>query len=153
MLKRLANYIQIEHLVYGAWAIALVSTVGSWSLSELWHLQPCILCWIQRIFMYPLAVIMAIGILRHDPDLPYYVLPLSVAGGLVAGYHSLLQWGIIPEAVAPCVNGVSCAVKQIDILGFITIPFASFVGFAIITVVMVIAWRRQRSPIMSAGQR
>lgn len=149
MLKRLSAFVKIEHLVYGAWAVALTATVSSWALSELFHLAPCILCWIQRIFMYPLAIIMPVGILRRDPELPYYVLPLSAAGTVVAFYHTLLQWGIIPEAVAPCQAGVSCATKQIDIWGFATIPFGSFLCFAAITVVMIGALRaeRRRPPV------
>ncbi|QQR52375.1 disulfide bond formation protein B [bacterium] len=98
MISRIKSYIKIEHLMYAAWTIALVATVGSWGLSEIMHLPPCSLCWIQRIFMYPLALIMPIGILRRDPDLPYYVLPLSVGGMIVAFYHTLLQWGLISES-------------------------------------------------------
>ncbi|HEY6736378.1 MAG TPA: disulfide bond formation protein B [Candidatus Saccharimonadia bacterium] len=144
MIKRLTAYIKIEHLIYGAWAVALIATCSSWVLSEVFHLTPCILCWMQRIFMYPLAVIMPVGILRKDPDLPYYVLPLSLTGTVVAFYHSLLQWDVIPEAAAPCVNGVSCATKQIEVLGFATIPFASFMCFLAITIVMLVALRRER---------
>jgi disulfide bond formation protein DsbB len=144
MLKRLAAFVKIEHLVYGAWAVALIATVSSWALSEIFHLAPCILCWVQRIFMYPLAIIMPVGILRKDPELPYYVLPLSVTGTVVAFYHSLLQWQILPETVAPCQVGVSCVTKQIEVWGFATIPFASFVCFAGITAVMVMALLRER---------
>lgn len=144
MLKRITTFVKIEHLVYGAWAVALIATVSSWTLSELFHLEPCILCWVQRIFMYPLAVIMPVGILRRDPELPYYVLPLSITGTVIAFYHSLLQWDVIPEAVAPCVNGVSCATKQIILMGFATIPFGSFLCFLGITVVMLLALRRER---------
>ena len=143
MVRRALAFIKIEHLVYGAWAIALLATGGSWILSEVMHLAPCILCWVQRVFMYPLAIIMPVGILRRDPDLPYYVLPLSLAGTVVAFYHTLLQWGIIPEAAAPCVNGVSCAEKQIELFGFATIPFGSFLCFLAISIVMGLALRRE----------
>jgi len=155
MIQRLARFVTIEHLVYGAWVIALLSTLGSWGLSEIMHLTPCIMCWIQRIFMYPLAVIIPVGILRRDPDLPFYVLPLSIGGGLVAFYHTLLQWGIIPEAIAPCVNGVSCAVKQLDFFGFVTIPFMSLLAFVALTALMLLALRREfaRQPIASANNR
>lgn len=94
--------------------------------------------------MYPLALIMPIGILRRDPDLPYYVLPLSVGGMIVAFYHTLLQWGIIPEASAPCVGGVSCADVQIALWGFATIPFGSFLSFVAVTLLVGMAFWRER---------
>lgn len=144
MLKRLIAFVKIEHLVYGAWTIALVATVGSWALSELYHLPPCTLCWVQRIFMYPLAIILPVGILRRDPELPYYALPLGIAGTVVSFYHTLLQWGIVPAETAACVSGVSCAEKQIEVWGFATIPFGSFMCFLAITVVMLLAIRRER---------
>ncbi len=144
MISRIKSYIKIEHLMYAAWTIALVATVGSWSLSEIMHLPPCSLCWIQRIFMYPLALIMPIGILRRDPDLPYYVLPLSVGGMIVAFYHTLLQWGLISEAAAPCVGGVSCTEVQLAVWGFATIPFGSFLSFVAVTGLVGWAFWRQR---------
>ncbi len=144
MINRLKIFIKIEHLMYAAWTIALLATVGSWSLSEIMHLAPCSLCWVQRIFMYPLALIMPIGILRRDPDLPYYVLPLSVGGLIVALYHTLLQWGIVPEATAPCVGGVSCADVQVALWGFATIPFGSFLSFVAITALVGWAFQRER---------
>lgn len=136
------------YFIYAAWAIALVSTLGSLGLSEIMHLQPCVLCWVQRICMYPLAVIVPIGVLRRDAGLAYYGLPLSVAGLGFAGYHTLLQWGILPEALAPCVNGVSCLTKQINWLGFITIPFMSFLGFAAITLCLGLSLPRVRQALI-----
>jgi disulfide bond formation protein DsbB len=121
-------------LPYLVWGIALVSMVGSLAMSELFHLVPCVLCWWQRILMYPLVLIVGVGILRRKQDWADYTLPLAGLGLLVAGYHTLLQWGIIPESVAPCNAVVSCVTKQINWLGFITIPFMSFMAFGTIVV-------------------
>ena len=95
---------------YGAFAMALVATLGSLFLSEILKLPPCVLCWYQRVLMYPLAFIIGIGILRGDKKLYQYVLPLASIGWLIALYHSLLQWKIIPESAAPCVQGISCII-------------------------------------------
>ena len=72
---------------YLAWVQALVAMTGSLFFSEVMRLTPCILCWYQRIPMYPLVVILAVGILLHDARLRWYVLPLSVSGLVVAAYH------------------------------------------------------------------
>lgn len=121
---------------YLAFALALAATLASLGLSEVLHLPPCVLCWYQRICMYPLVVILGVGILRRSKDLVALAAPLVVVGWGIALYHSLLQWKILPEAAAPCRVGISCTTVQINILGFITIPFGSLVAFTAIGVVL-----------------
>src|SRR5688500_11814042 len=95
-------------LLYAAWFIALSSMVGSLFFSEVMQLPPCALCWYQRIAMYPLVVILATGILLRDPRINYYALPLCLIGLAIAVYHNLLYYGVIPETIAPCTEGVPC---------------------------------------------
>lgn len=116
------------------------SIFGSLYFSEIEKLPPCLLCWWQRIFMYPIAFIMSVAILRKDTKAIYYVMPLSIIGVIAAFYHSLLQWGVIKEDVLDCsVNAaVSCTDVQINWLGFITIPFMSFVAFAGVNILVAI---------------
>ncbi len=78
-------------LAYFSWFTAAAATAGSLYFSEIAHLPPCVLCWYQRILMYPLVLIIAVGILRKDKSLPFYVLPLSILGGGIAFYQYLLQ--------------------------------------------------------------
>ena len=129
---------------YIAWIQTLVAMLGNLYFSEIKHYTPCVLCWYQRILMYPLVAIIAVGILRKDKNLPYYVLPLSGFGLLISGYHVLLQNGILPEAVAPCSIGASCLVKYTGYFGFITIPVMSFAAFLLITVCMEITRRSHK---------
>lgn len=131
-----------NNLLYFAFLVALLATLGSLYFSEILHLPPCVLCWYQRIFIYPLVVILAVGILLKDKKLYLYVLPLSITGTLIALYHNLLYYRILPESVAPCTIGVSCTAKLIEILGFITIPLLSLLAFITITIIMII-YRKQ----------
>lgn len=133
-----------QYTPYIVFSLALFATLGSLFFSEVLKLPPCVLCWYQRIAMYPLVVITAIGILRKDTNFPYYGLPLSIAGFFVAIYHNLLYYKFIPENVAPCITGVSCTTKQIELFGFITIPLMSLVAFALITTFMVIYLKLQK---------
>jgi len=87
--------------------------------------------------MYPLVALIAVGIIKKDKNLPYYVLPLSSIGGLLAVYHNLLYYQIIPESAAPCLTGISCTTKFIEWFGIITIPFLSLAAFIFITACMV----------------
>lgn len=122
-----------EILLYLAWVIALIATAGSLFFSEVMNLPPCLLCWYQRIAMYPLVIVIAVGIIIRDARLKYYALPLAFTGLAISIYHNLLYYGILPESAAPCSQGVSCTSRQIEWLGFITIPLLAFVAFSLIT--------------------
>lgn len=88
--------------------------------------------------MYPIIAILLVGIFLRDKNMWAYVLPLSILGMVIAFYHNLLYYGIIPKAIAPCTFGVSCTTKQLTIFGFIGIPMLSLIAFTVITVCMVI---------------
>src|SRR5436190_1728861 len=122
--------------LFAAW----VATCGSLFFSEVLGWQPCVLCWYQRILMYPLAILLAIGILRRDRGLHVYVLPFSIAGIGVSLYHYLLiktDW-LPPPA---CAVGVPCTVDYLNWFGFINIPFLALAAFLIITCMMLtFAW-------------
>lgn len=131
-------------LQYVAWAQALGATVGSIFMSRVLNFPPCELCWYQRIFMFPLVIIIAVGILKKDKNMVLYALPLSAIGLAISIYHNLLYYGIIPETISPCTLGVSCIQKQLDLFGFITIPLLSFVSFAIITFCLAIIYKNNK---------
>lgn len=116
---------------------ATIATLGSLIFSEILKFPPCILCWYQRIFMYPLVIILAVGIWKKDKNLPYFVLPLSIIGLLISAYHNLLYYKIISESAAPCTLGISCTTKFIEWFGFITIPLLSLGAFASITLIIL----------------
>ncbi len=126
-----------KNLLQFALAVAIFATIGSLIFSEILKFPPCVLCWYQRILMYPLVIILAVGIWKKDKNLPFFVLPFSIIGGVIAFYHNLLYYKIIPEATTPCTLGISCTVKQIEWLGFITIPLLSFLAFISITILML----------------
>jgi disulfide bond formation protein DsbB len=128
----------INYLPYAVFIVALLSTIISLFFSEVLKFAPCVLCWYQRIFMYPLVFISAVNITRKHTELPYYVLPLSSIGFLIALYQNLLIWHILPEQIAPCTAGVSCIDQPFTLLGFITIPLGSMISFAFITIGMLL---------------
>lgn len=124
--------------IYAAWIIALTATVGSLFFSEVMNLPPCILCWYQRIAMYPLVFIIGAGILMRDRRVKFYALPICLAGLTIAVYHNLLYYGIIPDSITPCTEGVSCTSVQIEWLGFITIPLLSLTAFTLILLCLLL---------------
>ncbi|PFN97313.1 disulfide bond formation protein B [Bacillus sp. AFS076308] len=128
-----------------AWLAAIIATLGSLYFSEVMHFIPCMLCWYQRIFMYPLAIILGIAFYRNDQGIYRYVLPLSIIGMLISGYHTLLQKLPYLQQFEMCTTGVPCSKDYINWLGFITIPLLAFIAFTIITVSLLILARRQRA--------
>lgn len=128
----------IGNALYLALIQAIAALLGSLWFSNVLMYPPCVLCWWQRIAMYPLVVILTVGILRKDRMVHTYVLPLAVIGWFIGLYHNLLYYKIIPDTMAPCETGVSCTTKFIQYFGFITIPFLAFSAFTIIIVLMLI---------------
>ena len=129
-------------LVFCAWLVASTSTLGALFFGEVMHLPPCSLCWYQRIFMFPLALILPFGLFPFDRNVVRATLPLAVIGGLVAAFHVLLVAGVIPESIKPCTQGVACSEKVIEWFGFVTIPLLSVAAFATITALLVQAYYR-----------
>lgn len=125
-------------LIFICWLIAMASLLGSLFFSEVMGLKPCVLCWWQRIFIYPLAILFLVGMFPLDRSVVRYTLPLAVIGWGFAIYHYLLYSGYIPENLQPCSEELSCADINLELMGFITIPMLSILSYsAIITLLLI----------------
>lgn len=129
-------------LLTAAWIIALGSTLGALFIGEVMGQTPCVLCWHQRVFMFPLVIILGVACFRADSKVWVYALPLGVGGLAIAAYHVLLYAGIIPDNLVPCGKGPSCASSDTTILGSVPIPLLSFGAFVAVTVLLTIVGRR-----------
>jgi len=139
-----------ENLYEAAFLVAGGSVLASMILSDILDYLPCTLCWYQRIFMFPLPFILGAVVLRKDKLGYLYVLPLTFVGALIALYQYLLQFGVIVHESATCsITGSSCAEPQIQILGFMTIPFGSLAAFAIISALVVRAKYKKNAKLPS----
>jgi disulfide bond formation protein DsbB len=120
-----------------AMTVAWVAMLGSLYYSEIRGFVPCPLCWYQRILMYPLALITLVGVIRGDKGLAAYVLPFSILGIGLSGYHYLIQLGVFGQSNA-CAVGIPCNLRYVNVWGFITIPFQALTAFVLITGLMMI---------------
>lgn len=127
-----------QYVLYFAWLVAVIATLGSLFFSEIKGFIPCELCWYQRILMYPLVLILGIGTFQNDWSVRKFVLPLAVIGWCISFYHYLLQKvpGLTP--IKPCLQGIPCNMQYINWFGFITIPFLALTAFSLIIVSMVL---------------
>lgn len=126
-------------LVFGAWLIATVSTLVALFLGEVMGYTPCLLCWYQRIAMFPLVLVLAAGLFPFDPRVVRYALPLALAGLGLALFHLALTAGWIPESIKPCQQGVPCSSIQVVWFGFVTIPLLSVLSFSLIAGLLLAA--------------
>jgi disulfide bond formation protein DsbB len=129
-------------ILLAAWLVAVVATASALFIGEVMMMVPCQLCWYQRIFMFPLAIVLGMACFSDDRRGAVYALPLAVGGLLIAAYHTLLVAGLVPKSWIPCSAGVSCADQKLEILNGIQIPWLSLVAFFIITLLLTLFLRR-----------
>lgn len=143
--KAILNFFRKYALVF-AFIVALVATLGSLFYSEVAGYEPCKLCWFQRILMYPQVILLGIALLKKDNGIVLYSLSLSFIGALIAGYHYLLQLGIVPSIGCSAVGySVDCAKRFIMGFGYITIPMMSLTAFLLIISFMFVLKRTKYS--------
>ncbi|MEQ1527537.1 MAG: disulfide bond formation protein B [Gallionella sp.] len=124
-------------LIFSAWLIATVSTLGALFLGEVMGNTPCVLCWYQRIAMFPLVLVLAAGLFPFDPRVVRYALPLALAGLGLALFHLALIAGWIPESIKPCQQGVPCSNVTVVWFGFVTIPLLSVLSFSLVVALLL----------------
>lgn len=129
-------------LLFVGWFIAFASTLGSLFFSYVMEFAPCVLCWYQRICLFPLVIILARGLFPFDRGVVKYALPLAAMGWLLAAYHSLLYAKLIPADMQPCGKGISCTEEYIELFGFLSIPFLALIGFTVLVSILIALQRR-----------
>ena len=120
--------------------VALGATVGSYVYATVTGYPACILCWIQRIFMYPLPFILALAYVRKDHAVLPYVLMLSLVGGAVSLYNwvkDMLALYTHYSLACPVVVGLpSCDHIYVDEYGYITIAMFALNAFLLIAIII-----------------
>ena len=128
-----------------AWAIAALATAGSLYFSEVAQFEPCRLCWYQRIAMYPLVVILAMGAARRDRSIVPYAIALAGIGAAIATYHVGLEW--IPALdTGACDASAPCTLVWFRELGYVSLPVLALTAFLSIITVLSVRTDEQRSP-------
>lgn len=125
-----------DNAVLFAFLVALASVASSMFYDLVIGFAPCLLCWWQRIFLYPQAVLLLIALIKDSEDVRKYCFALSGIGILFSIYHSYLQFG--GESIFPCsATGVSCEHVYFVEFGYVTIPTMALTAFALIILLML----------------
>lgn len=126
-----------DNAFFLAFLVALTSTAGSLFYSEIVGFTPCALCWYQRILMYSQVILFGLALWKNEKITADYHIALSVFGGALAGYHYMLQIGVLPPLSCSAVGfSVSCAERFVMSFGYITIPMMSLTAFGLIVILM-----------------
>jgi disulfide bond formation protein DsbB len=127
--------------IYLALIAATLATAGSLFMSESLGWIPCIWCWYQRIAMYPLSVLLTIGIMRRDRNVANYALWLAVPGALASIWHILIQKVPRIALLYPCRSASPCSSDSLWTLGVFpqgfTVPMLALIAFLVIIAVCV----------------
>src|SRR3989344_7617018 len=127
-----------EHALTAAFVTALVSMLGSLFYSEIAGYAPCVLCWYQRIAMYPQVLLLGLAAFRRDQNIADYSIGMSVIGGLIAAFNYREQISATPLASCSAVGfSVSCSERFVTSFGYITIPLMAATAFAMIIVFLL----------------
>ena len=126
-----------RHVIGWAGGIASIATAGSLYFSEIVGFVPCPFCWYQRFAMYPLVVVLGLGLVRPQARIWRFALPLPVIGLAIAAYHVALQFQPTLDLV-PCEGGVPCSGRYVAVFGFISIPAMAGAAFLMIATLLLL---------------
>lgn len=132
-----------DNWLFTAWAASFTAMLGSLYFSEIAGYEPCELCWYQRIFMYPIVLILGLAVIKKDIQAAKYSLMLSAIGGCISIYHYAIQKIEFLQSSAPACGRVPCTGMYINWFGFITIPFLALTAFVIIFVASLMVIKRK----------
>ena len=132
-----------RHGLGWAWTIAFIATAGSLYFSEIVGFVPCPFCWYQRFAMYPLVLVLGVGLVHPHARIWRFALPLPAVGLAIAAYHVALQ--IQPTLdLVPCEGGVPCSGRYVAVFGFISIPAMAGAAFLMIGTLLLLLRQLER---------
>ncbi len=136
---------------YGAIAAIVVLAIGGALVYQLMYLTPvCELCWWQRIFLFPIAVIALVAAWYRTKEAHVMVSILAAFGLFYAVYHYYyhFQGLVLGNVLAlPCSSGgllPACTDSPILTFGFVTIPFMGILVFASLLTLAFFVHQKER---------
>ena len=135
---RTAGRVGVTNALRLSWVIALVSTLGSLYYQYVVRLEPCMQCWLQRIAIFPLAIILGVAVVKDDDSVVPYVWGLNVYGVLMSVWHMLVEFGVLAEASTCAASGPPCAIPYFKAFGFVTLAWMALATSLAVAACMLI---------------
>jgi len=138
--KKLKNSIFVffsDHAFLFSFVVSFFATVTSLYYSEVLGYEPCVLCWYQRIFLFPQVFLFVIGFKRKEKGIVDVGIVFSTIGAILSLYQYLLQLGIVPTFVCNA-SSAFCIKRFVFEFGYITIPLMAFTTFILLLLLMIL---------------
>ena len=133
--KKAIAFLNQRALLIG-FLISLGAIAGSLFYSEVLGYEACLLCWWQRVFLYPQLVLFAIALWKNERSVFAYSVVLSVFAGVIAAYQSYVYMG--GASLLPCTAAEGgCSKIYVKEFGYITIPMMSL---TVVLYYLLLAW-------------
>lgn len=120
-----------QHSLLMAAIVSTFATASSLFYSSVAGFEPCVLCWYERIFMFPLPILLWTAVIFKDRGVVKYATPLVALGVVVSLYHNFISW--TGTSLFNCdALEVSCTQLYVFELGYVTIPLMALTAFALV---------------------
>lgn len=140
------DYIKKHFLVIGFF-ISISASLFSLVYSEVIGFLPCVLCWYQRIFLFPQVFIFGAALWERGDKIVKYALPLLSIGFVISVYQNFIYY-FADKGSLPCdASGISCYQQLVsEFGGYISIPMLSLTTFfALITLLLVVLFYKREN--------
>lgn len=119
--------------------VGLGSVLISLFYSGVIGFPPCELCWMQRIFLYPQAVLFGMELWHRDRTIINHSIALAFIGSLVSMFHIYIENG--GASSLACATGtsteISCAIRYVYQFSYVTIPIMALTASVFIIFLLV----------------
>jgi disulfide bond formation protein DsbB len=141
-IKKITNFF-IKHSILLITTASFVAIVGSLIYSEILKFELCLLCWWQRVFIYPIFFIGLVALIKKDKNPFQYINPLIFIAFLFSLYHNYLIWVADEKEAFLCNVGSLgvCSERYVEIFSIIDIPFMALAIILFIFVLSIISLR------------
>ncbi|MDP2651198.1 MAG: disulfide bond formation protein B [bacterium] len=133
--KEVVQFLGKYALVLGL-LVSLSAILGSLFYSEIIGFEACVLCWWQRVLLYPMLIIFAIALWKRDRNAFDYIIPLAILAGIIGLYQSYANLGGVSLLSCTAAEG-ACSKIYVKEFGYITIPMMSL---TISLYLLLLAW-------------
>lgn len=123
---------------YVAWTTSLAASAASIYFIEILGNPAATLCWVNRMLMFGIFLVLSVGAMTRDRRAWRYAVPFLSIGLPVAFYQQLAHWDIIHVAPKVCSVSIVCATKFFNLFGFISQATLCLTAF---TIIAVCVWR------------
>jgi len=148
---------KLADVAYETWILligilATMATLGALIFQYQYLTPVCSLCWWQRIFMFPIEIVVAVSLYTKAKTNHLITGILAAIGALFASYHFYAHFQkyvlgntmLIP--CSPTEVGEGCSNAPVITFDFITIPFMALVVFVTLMWLSYLAHKKAKAP-------